>query len=196
MLPETTEAVTRALQAAAGWAVRASAAEVRPLDLLGGLLEEEEGRPAGLLASAGLEATALRAVLSAGLSPAVPPANASVPLSAVVRRAFDEAASLARSLSTDRLVSTDTLLLALLRVDPSLRGRLESLGLRFAEIEKEVLADTTTPLHLEQPLALAELTERVDAARALDTAANRAREALRVPEDYCRFCPADAVLAG
>src|SRR5581483_8076919 len=57
-------------------------------------------------------------------------------------------------------------------------------------------ADSTLPLHLEQPLALAELTERVDAARALDAAANRAREAMRVLEDYCRFCLDDAFLTG
>ena len=40
---------------------------------------------------------------------------------------------------------------------------------------------------MDFPLTPAEPTETVDAARILDAAANRAREALRVVEDYCRF---------
>jgi len=38
--------------------------------------------------------------------------------------------------------------------------------------------------------------ERVDLARIVDAAANRAREALRVLEDYCRFVLDDAFLSG
>src|SRR5438270_538601 len=44
------------------------------------------------------------------------------------------------------------------------------------------------PLHLLQP------TEQIDTARVLDAAANRAREALRVAEDYCRFVLDDVLL--
>jgi thiamine-phosphate pyrophosphorylase len=45
-------------------------------------------------------------------------------------------------------------------------------------------------------LALGEPTEAIDAARILDAGANRAREALRVLEDYCRFVLDDAFLTG
>src|SRR5262249_54285171 len=48
----------------------------------------------------------------------------------------------------------------------------------------------------EEPLELAEPTERIDAARVIDASANRAREGLRVVEDYCRFVLDDAVLCG
>ena len=41
-----------------------------------------------------------------------------------------------------------------------------------------------------------EPTEEVDTARILDASANRAREALRVLEDYARFTLNDAVLCG
>src|SRR5437588_2956 len=43
---------------------------------------------------------------------------------------------------------------------------------------------------------LGEPTEEVDTARILDASANRAREALRVLEDYARFALADAFLSG
>jgi thiamine-phosphate pyrophosphorylase len=39
-------------------------------------------------------------------------------------------------------------------------------------------------------------TEQIDAARVLDAGANRAREGLRVVEDYCRFVLDDALLSG
>jgi len=196
MLPEMTEATARALEAAALRARRAAAGEVRAGDLLGGLLDEEEGRPATLLSAAGTDLARTRPALDAGLSADVPPLAASPPLSGPVRRAFDAAASLARALSTDCLVSTDALLLALLRDNSDLRDFLEEKGLRFSELEKSVLADTTSSLPLEEPLSLVEMTERIDAARVLDAAANRAREALRVLEDYCRFCLDDAFLTG
>src|SRR5262249_28500214 len=48
---------------------------------------------------------------------------------------------------------------------------------------------------LEEPLRLGDVTERVDSARVLDAAGNRAREALRVVEDYCRFVLGDALLS-
>src|SRR5436309_6891643 len=38
--------------------------------------------------------------------------------------------------------------------------------------------------------------EQIDLARIMDAAANRAREALRVLEDYCRFVLDDAFLSG
>src|SRR5713226_4876493 len=51
------------------------------------------------------------------------------------------------------------------------------------------------PLELEEPLFLGESTERIDLGRILDAAANRAREALRVVEDFCRFALDDAFLS-
>ncbi len=55
-------------------------------------------------------------------------------------------------------------------------------------------AEQPPPLRLDEPLNLAELTEEIDTARILDAGANRAREALRVVEDYCRFALDDVFL--
>ena len=49
---------------------------------------------------------------------------------------------------------------------------------------------------LDEPLQFLEATERIDSARILDAAANRAREALCVIEDFCRFVLDDAFLSG
>lgn len=192
MLPEMTEAVSRALEAACKWASHAGVREVRPLDLLCGLTDESEGRAAVLLAEAGLDVTAFRIAVTA--SPPSEAASFTPPLSRSAQKALDRAASLARSLSAERAISSECLLLAVLREDAPLRGTLETQGLNFDAVETRVLAAAGPPLQLDQPLALAEVTERVDAARALDAGANRAREALRVLEDYARFCLDDAFL--
>src|SRR2546429_10006456 len=78
---ELTPAVARAFQAAQVWARRQGALVVQPEHLLHGLLEEEEGRAAALLAAAGLDAATARAALAATdralASP--PPAEAPLP---------------------------------------------------------------------------------------------------------------------
>jgi thiamine-phosphate pyrophosphorylase len=52
------------------------------------------------------------------------------------------------------------------------------------------------PLELDEPLHLADRSEILETNRILDAAANRAREALRVLEDYCRFVLDDRFLSG
>src|SRR5262249_14416748 len=84
----------------------------------------------------------------------------------------------------------------LVRADDGLRRALEQHGLDFVKLESLVLDQAGPPLQLEAPLQLAEPSEQVDVARVLDAASNRAREALRVLEDYCRFCLDDAFLSG
>src|SRR5260370_18945065 len=51
-------------------------------------------------------------------------------------------------------------------------------------------------LVLDEPLDLRPPAEEIDAARVLDAAANRGREALRVLEDHARFMLNDAFLSG
>ena len=48
---------------------------------------------------------------------------------------------------------------------------------------------------MDEPLLLAEPVEEANTARILDASANRAREALRVLEDFTRFCLDDAFLS-
>jgi thiamine-phosphate pyrophosphorylase len=114
-----------------------------------------------------------------------------LPLGPLTRSVLGEA----RDLSGEATVASEAVLLALLRTDPELRRYLEPLGLRLARLEADVLARQTPPLALDEPLKLGDLTEQVDLARVLDAAANRAREGLRVVEDYCRFVLDDAFLS-
>jgi thiamine-phosphate pyrophosphorylase len=194
-MPELTPAAARALQSAQNWAMRHGAADVQPRHLLAGLVEEEEGRPAMLLAAAGLDGHALRRHLEAGVSAQAQPAEAPLPLHPLAHEALGEARGLAVELSGERAVPTEALLLAILRVDRELLATLAGLGLDHARLERDLPAPHGEPLTLDEPLELAEATDQVDTRRILDANANRAREALRVIEDYCRFSLDDAFLS-
>ncbi len=197
MLPEMTPAVERALDAARGRAAHSGAGAVEPLHLLGGLLEEEEGRATALLLAAGLDLPALRRHLTAlaDAGPAAGPPAGAVPVGEAALAILHAARDLACDHFTEPAVSSECVLLSLVRGDDDLRRALEGCGLAAAALEGAVLARAGPPLRLDAPLLLSEPTERVDAARAIDASANRAREALRVVEDYCRFCLDDAFLS-
>ncbi|MCS6975467.1 MAG: thiamine phosphate synthase [Gemmatales bacterium] len=195
MLPEMTLAVARALAAAEHLARGQGLSEAEARHVLAALLLEEEGRPAGLIREQGLEPGHVTRL--AGLSLAdigavpsdLPPPTgrgAAATLAFAARR-------VARELCGESVVATEHLFLAVLREDASLRTRLETAGLSLSRIEAQLRPE---PLRLEEPLALLEPTEQVDSARILDANANRAREALRTLEDYCRFVLDDAFLSG
>lgn len=190
MLPELTPAVERALEAARALAGELGAPDVQPLHLLHGLLAEEEGRAATLLRDAGIDPVAARAAL-ADLAARHPAAAGRG-----ITPFLEQARELAGELYLERTIASDALLLVLLREESDLLRFLETLGLAFARLESAVLALRKPPIQLDEPLQLAEPSEQIDAARVLDAAANRAREALRVVEDYCRFALDDAFLSG
>ncbi len=193
MLPELTPAVARALELAQQRAFGLGAAEVLPVDLLHALLAEEEGRAFTLVVAAGLDAAAFRAsrVVPESL-PSSPPSD--FPLHPRARSAFFAARELARELSGESEIASEALLLALLHADESLTAELASFGLSLGDLEQSIRSHRQPPPQLEEPLRLADVTERMDAARLLDACANRAREGLRVIEDYCRFVLDDAFL--
>jgi thiamine-phosphate pyrophosphorylase len=186
MLPELSPAVERALEAAR----TLGGPTVQPVYLLHGLLAEEEGRAATLLREAGVDPAAARTAL-ADLA-AGPQQTAGTPLATLLELARE----LAADLYLERIVTGDALLLVLLREQPALRQTLEALGLAFARLEASLGALRQPPIQPEEPLELIEATEQIDAARILDAAANRAREALRVVEDYCRLGLDDSLLSG
>jgi thiamine-phosphate pyrophosphorylase len=193
MLPELTPAVARALDLAQRHASALGAREVMPLYLLHALLAEEEGRAASLSVAAGLDTAAFRASLV--LPEPLPPSPALfVPLHALVQSALFAARELARELSGESTVASEALFWALCRAEESLPQQLESYGLRIADLESLLFANRPQPPKLEEPLQLSSVTERMDMARLLDACANRAREGLRVIEDYCRFVLNDAFL--
>jgi thiamine-phosphate pyrophosphorylase len=110
---------------------------------------------------------------------------------------MDHACELARLMSADRALASEHLLLALLRHDDALRNRLQTSGLDMDNLETAIAGEAReVRLPLDEQLSLAEPTEEIDAGRILDAAANRAREALRVVEDYCRFVLDDTFLTG
>jgi len=192
MRPDLTPAVERALDYARRLG-RASG-EVQPAHWLHGLLAEEEGHPAALAVQAGLDWDAY--ARSRPAPPSADAADASIPFTRATRIALAEATAWAKmQLSGEATVSGDLLLIALFRADDALRERLEAMGLRTDRLEAAVLPEPGPPIPVEEEPA-PDPTRLIDASRILDACANRAREGLRVVEDYCRFVLDDAFLCG
>jgi thiamine-phosphate pyrophosphorylase len=192
MTPDLTPAADRALTLAPAYALAAGAASVEPLHLLHALLIEEEGRAFALLTKAGVDPDRHRA---AAPTPATLPANP-LPITASLRRVLSLARELAPEVSGEQTVAGEALLFALVRSDREVLAFLVPLGFDANRLEEELAAQRGPPLTLEEPLRLSDVAEQVDLARILDAAGNRAREGLRVAEDYCRFVLEDAFLTG
>jgi thiamine-phosphate pyrophosphorylase len=188
---EYSAAVELALAKASFIAQQAQASHVRPEDLVRGLLEEEEGRPAVLLQGAGVTLEKLRSLLPK--CEGVVAAAGDLPLAPATGEIMAVARELARLHAAEGTITSEHLLLAVLEEDPSWRSLLEGIGLDFAAL-KEQITPTAPPLRLEEPFEWTPAAEAVDTARILDASANRAREALRVLEDYARFVRGDAFL--
>jgi thiamine-phosphate pyrophosphorylase len=194
-LPEMSPAVERAVQAAHGLAYRERSRDTRPIHILAALLQEEEGKAAILLSEAGLAREALLTHL--GLSESelseVQVGAQAAAISQTLLVAFRGARSLAVDLTGERSIASEHLLLAILEADSSLAQMLIDLGLRKEMLERAIRGDLDIPLAVEE-LDLRDPTDWTDAARILDANANRAREGLRVVEDYCRFVLDDRLL--
>jgi thiamine-phosphate pyrophosphorylase len=196
LLPNLTPAVARALEAAQSWAVRLGASEILPEHLLHGLLDEAEGRAAQLLTRAGLDFATFRHEAANRAAPAAPAMPTPLPLAVASIKAIDRARELTGLDSAERTVASEHLLWAVLLEDPPLRRRLEEHGLAAGHLDQALDALQGPPLLPEEPLDLTATIEEMDTARILDASLNRAREALRVIEDYCRFALDDAFLTG
>ena len=183
---ETSPGVERAVAAAAAWAARAGAAEPRLADFLLGLLDEEDGRPADLMERAGLSVAHLRESLQA-VSSSVTPAS----------HLLSVARGWSLQFRADPAVMTDAFLLAVLRADAAFRTAVLPLGLDPDRLEAILTAGVERPTvdhHEPTAFALPDASADIDAARVLDVNFNRARESLRVLDDYCRFVLDDAFL--
>jgi thiamine-phosphate pyrophosphorylase len=189
---EYTPALTFALQRAAGYARRAGADTLMPLHLLLGLVAEEEGQPAVLLAAAGVGRESLRAEL--GLIEGAPTDSETMPPDPETRRILARARELAALHSAEGTLSSDQALVALVEQSESLRERLGGLGLDAARLLGHL--DPQPAIVLDEPLDSRPPAEEVNVGRILDAAANRAREGLRVLEDHTRFVLNDALLTG
>jgi thiamine-phosphate pyrophosphorylase len=186
-----TPAVARALEVARLYAASGGAAEVLPEHVLHGLLEEEEGRATTVLTRAGLRWAEylLGRVARAEEGPVLP-------LAGRTQETLRLARELAVDLTGESTLSSEPLLLALLRSDSALLVFLEQHGLSLAQLESSLEQQKPPIPSLDEPLELADSVETMDLARILDVGANRAREAMRIVEDYCRFVLDDAFLSG
>jgi thiamine-phosphate pyrophosphorylase len=191
MLPEMTPAVLRALEAAGRYSQALGEPEIGPLPLVVALLEEEEGQAAALARAAGMDLSALPRP-----SAFVPDVKTPVPpLSVRLQDGLWEARAVARELNGEPMVTTVAVYLFLIQTDEAVRQTLTEHGLDCARLEAYLQQRRVPPPTLDEPLDLEDRTERVDLHRILDAAGNRAREALRVVEDYCRFVLDDAFLS-
>jgi thiamine-phosphate pyrophosphorylase len=187
---ETSPGVERALAAAAAWAGRAGVTEPRLTDFILGLLDEEEGRPADLLERANVNVANVRESLRL-LTTSGPILPASHLLS--VARGWS------LQFRADPVVLTDAFLLAVLRADAAFRTAIRPLGLDPDPLETLLTSGVERPtVDATEPIAFAlpDESATIDTARVLDVNFNRARESLRVLDDYCRFVLDDAVLTG
>ncbi|MDW8224052.1 MAG: thiamine phosphate synthase [Gemmatales bacterium] len=198
MLPEVTPAVLRAL-AQAHWLAAHLAQPLRPAHLLCALCAEPEGRVAQMLAELGIAREQLLGeLLQRDVVPVFPPAPLVEETEApqLVQGFFRElraARRLALESSGEATVASEYVLLALVQADDHCRGCLEKLGLPLERLQARVQPQMPA-LRMDEPLALETATETHSLARIIDANFNRAREACRVVEEYCRFVLNDAGL--
>jgi thiamine-phosphate pyrophosphorylase len=183
--------VERALSGARVWADRLGSADLRLSHLALALLDEDEGRPAVLLERAGLSVAEARAKLGGlGDVAAAPPEGL----------LFDVARAWSLAHRHDPEFLTDAFLLAVLRADPAFERAAADAGLDAARLEQILVGPRESPPASgeESPtlavFAAPHPAAEVDAGRVLDANFNRAREAARVAEDYCRFTLDDRFL--
>ncbi len=185
---EVSPAVERAREAAEESARRRGAESPRLADWLVGLLADDEGKPAILLARVGVDPGTVRETLAATREPEPPAPPAALLYSAGRDRAV--------ALRGDPTLTTEFVLLAVLEADPDFKELLASMGVRAAAVAALLDAGHfVRPAEEPGPaFAVTEPTELADAGRVVDANLNRAREALRVVEDYCRFVLNDHTL--
>ncbi|HEX4070530.1 MAG TPA: thiamine phosphate synthase [Planctomycetaceae bacterium] len=200
-----TEAARRAIEAAAIISARNGATEREPMHLLWALILEES-RAAEMLKESGVSRDRLRTVspLELGESLAANPSGdeeREITESDAFRLVITKAVQAATLRGRASQVGTDDLLSGLISVaSPAsqvlfqLGATPERLGLATAPISGE----KAEPIGVDFDIRWRDATEedQHDTLRIIDAAANRAREGLRVVEDYARFALDDAHLTG
>jgi thiamine-phosphate pyrophosphorylase len=205
MFESFTAGALRALRRAEARARARSGGTVELADLAAALADESESRASALLVEFGLAPERLLEALGVELEPPGEDEDGSavsVPMSTEARSALGDASTRAKALDRNQSVGTEHILAGLLAAESegAVAGRLEAAGLAV-EALLETLAEAhdaaLAPIPLAgeiSPLELVEPGQAVELARILDASANRAREGLRVVEDYIRFALDDPLL--
>ena len=202
MFESFTAGALRAIRRAEARARLRSVGSVEPIDLIAGLADEPESRASFLLIEFGTDPTRLLAALGVEI---VAPAEGDegpgpMPISPEARAALLDASTRARSLDRGQSVGTEHLLAGLIAADGPMVERLFGSGLDVLALRDELaragaIESAPIPLAAEiAPLELVEPGQAIDLGRILDASANRAREGLRVVEDYARFALGDPML--
>lgn len=204
MFEAFTAGALRALRRAEARALARSSPEVEPVDLANALADEPESRASALLSEFGLDPAAVPTATGmppfADDEPDGPRPDGPVPLSAAARAALVDASTRGKATGVDGGVGTEHVLAGLLGsgdpvVDVLAAAGLDAAGLLAALAGAEAAEAGPIPLAREiGPLELVEPGQSVDLGRILDASANRAREGLRVVEDYVRFALDDPML--
>ncbi len=143
------------------------------------LLDDDMGRPAALLERAGVELEAVRAAVSASTAPHAPDAM----------RLFGTARELGVKLKADPSLTTDLVFAAVLLADADFTAGLSAAGVVVESLFGLMrTAETAAGASFAGgDFVVADPPEQLAAARIVDVNLNRARESLRVLDDYCRF---------
>ena len=122
------------------------------------------------------------------------PPNRTVPLphSAALRPVLIEARMQAKAIDREREVGTEHLLAGLMAESSSAAERLLAAGLELEGLRSHLAEQLSAHRHpcsarRDSPARPGRAGGAVDLGRILDASANRAREGLRVVEDYVRF---------
>ena len=203
-----TPGAQRALDRAQVRARARGGSSVEPVDLLAALVDEAESRAAELMTLFGLDpARVLNALGMESEQSSIGsfldtvtarPAESTelikpLPHSAALRAVFLDASMQVKALDRALHVGTEHLLAGLLAESSSAAQRLLAEGLELeglrSHLAEQLSAQSAPMLVLEEipPLDLYDPARAVDIGRILDASANRAREGLRVVEDYARF---------
>jgi thiamine-phosphate pyrophosphorylase len=147
------------------------------------LIAEEDGRAAILVVKHGLAWGPALERLGGMQSPGIS-----------IQQLIADARALAREHEGEGTVTSEFFLLALLDTDEAAAQVLADFGLNRDNLEGEITGNSAPVLPMSEPILFAEPAEQVAAGRVLDASANRAREALRILDDYCRFVLDDPIL--
>src|SRR5262245_39846572 len=150
MLPSLTPAVSRALDAGRRYVL---AGEVEPIHVLHGLLDEEDGRASALALEAGLDRERYLAMRGDARE------NGESPFSRSTQALLFRARELAYDVTGEGVITSEAVLLALLRDEPGVSAALTSCGTDVKRLEEQ-LAPSRAPLPpLDGDVRLADLTE-------------------------------------
>ena len=204
MFESFTAGSLRALSRAEARARGRSNPTVELVDLASGLADEPESRSSELATEFGLNPEAF--LLALGRSPErlEPDSDlepeSRLPLAPETKAALVDASSRAKSIARGSSVGTEHLLAAILGTANPVTLALAEAGLAVGRLlDQLALSDSEASAQIPlagdiAPLELVDPGGEVDLFRILDASANRAREGLRVVEDYVRFALDDPAL--